>query len=246
VPLVLPEYLEERDIQREFAQAALHGTIRPASVQKKCCITGRGRNAAASTETDIGSVEMGSWSGTGGPWLVSITFNSSLAQAVSFYSPKGNIMMRDRGEAFVSRVSSMLCSSCRRAHDYFLDIGSNDGHYSMLAAAHGCQVRAFDTIPKCGRLFQKVQLRNMKWDANVLANKGTSRWDLGRVTWMNRPITNDTLPLNVPWNKECDGRNQARGLPGNARTQVVRPITGAELLTLIEPSPNIIMVKIDV
>ena len=118
---------------------------------------------------------MGSWSGIGGPWLVNITYNSSLSPPVSFISPKGNVLMRDRGEAFVSRVSSLLCSSCRHEHDYFLDVGSNDGHYSMLAAAYGCQVRAFDTIPMCGRRFESVQRANRNWDMAQLSERSGHR-----------------------------------------------------------------------
>ena len=64
---------------------------------------------------------------------------------------------------------------------------------------------------------------------------------------MNRPFAIDVSPMNVPKNTDCDGRTAVeRFSHANGTSTVVTPIAGEEVLRVLEPSPNIVMVKLDV
>lgn len=48
-----------------------------------------------------------------------------------------------------------------------LDIGANQGFYSMLAAAHGCRVVSFEPQPECQRGLLAARARNGFTDAQL-------------------------------------------------------------------------------
>ena len=56
-----------------------------------------------------------------------------------------------------------------------LDIGANQGFYSMLAAAHGCRVVSFEPQPECQRGLLAARARNGFTDAQLGRGMSTCR-----------------------------------------------------------------------
>lgn len=159
------------------------------------------------------------------------------------------ILSSQRGEAFVKAVFRLICSRClaRRPRagvgpsSTFLplskaativDIGANSGYYSLLAAAHGCQVLAFDPQPGC----------NVRFEAAVAASNFT------RLQLVKRPVGPPALTSVPMWGCEV------RWSPSDHRWRKkvrVRTTTVQKHLTLVSPSQSstpaarLALVKID-
>lgn len=116
------------------------------------------------------------WGGSGGAVLRTLSHvtlprwrwsaNTTKAAAnVSFYSVLDDstevVLKGHRGEGLVMDVFRILCRRCARAPSAtVLDIGTNLGLYSMLAAAHGCRVVSFEPQPGCASYYNASRARN--------------------------------------------------------------------------------------
>ena len=66
-----------------------------------------------------------------------------------------------RGEGFGKQVFRLVLAGCTKAGaGSVLDIGANNGYYSMASAAHGCPVRASDAQPGCKQWLEAARAAN--------------------------------------------------------------------------------------
>ena len=107
------------------------------------------------------------------------------------------IMNNQRGEGFVKQVFiASLSTGCQHPGSPALevvDIGSNTGYYSMLAAAHGCTVLAVDAQPGCAQWFDWARSAN---DANY-SRLGSQQYSKAAVRMIIRPISNGNTPVEM-------------------------------------------------
>lgn len=123
----------------------------------------------------------------------------------------------------------ILNTHCRRHHGAFvIDIGANEGFYSLLAAAYGCRVTAVEPQPLCvAWMSASIAFNNFKHPVNLL----------------NRYV--DLIEGKMLVNKnECDGMNQMRENSKAKETVEIKSIG----LTDLMPSANedILVIHMDV
>ena len=82
-----------------------------------------------------------------------------------------------------------------------LDVGANFGYYSLLAAAMGCRVVAWEPVPYFAAYFKY----------GLLINNFTHSVEVGRVLWCTCMAGCDV------WGRCGDGVACARGAAGRAR-----------------------------
>ena len=59
------------------------------------------------------------------------------------------VLQESHSEYAVTRIFRRLASDCADRDTLILDVGANSGYYSLLSAALGCQVVAFEPQPGC-------------------------------------------------------------------------------------------------
>ena len=127
--------------------------------------------------------------------------SSPRPENVSFYvsrSPGLKFLLTDaRGEGFVKDVFRLLASGC--SHEAspatIVDIGANTGFYSMLAAAMGCTVIAFEPQPGCRPSFEAARVRNALGQ--------------NKVRYIPKPVSSRAAVIEVP-SRGCAVTNQAK------------------------------------
>ena len=69
------------------------------------------------------------------------------------------VLKESHSEAMVTRVFRRLASECFGRDRVIVDVGANSGYYSLMSAALGCQVIAFEPQPGCHkRLNAAIQI----------------------------------------------------------------------------------------
>jgi FkbM family methyltransferase len=124
----------------------------------------------------------------------------------------------------------------KRKKCYTLDVGMNDGFYTMLFAAHGCHVLSFELQAKCIE-FARAALRENKFDH--------------LVTVLNQPVYNENgylLNIGMPTHGKCLG---GFDISGNLNRRMNAKSTPREyatvaLDTIVPPNGFIDALKIDV
>ena len=96
------------------------------------------------------------------------------------------ILNNQRGEGFVKSVFLHVLSACSDV-DHVLDVGSNTGYYSMLAAAHGCKVLAIDAQPGYKTWFEWAREANKANHSKV----GSAQFSNGSVRLVTRPLSSE-------------------------------------------------------
>ena len=102
------------------------------------------------------------------------------------------ILNNQRGEGFVKQVFLATLAGCSGSMTV-LDIGSNTGYYSMLAAAHGCSVLAIDAQPGCAQWFEWARNANHANHSRV----GSQQFSARSVRIVTRPVSNSRAPVEV-------------------------------------------------
>ena len=102
------------------------------------------------------------------------------------------ILNNQRGEGFVKQVFLATLAGCSGSMAV-LDIGSNTGYYSMLAAAHGCSVLAIDAQPGCAQWFEWARNANHANHSIV----GSQQFSARSVRIVTRPVSNSRAPVEV-------------------------------------------------
>lgn len=121
-----------------------------------------------------------------------------------------------------------------------IDIGMNDGFYSMMAAAYGCRVQSYEIQTKCVDTAKRfAELNNFE----------------NLITIHNQPISskNEVITLKFPNKSDCDGGYTFTGSPDTwqNRTHSRKPLVKAKkfasvALDSIAPSPTYVdWLKID-
>jgi FkbM family methyltransferase len=82
-----------------------------------------------------------------------------------------------------------------KAPGLFLDVGANAGFYSLIAAAYGCQVLAFDPQKVCSDLVRR----------NFCLNPGLPGVAGRRVAVVNAPVSDVATTLNLSVPAACEG-----------------------------------------
>jgi FkbM family methyltransferase len=145
------------------------------------------------------------------------------------------VLQESHSESMVTRIFRRLASDCTNRDNIIVDVGANSGYYSLLSAALGCQVVAFEPQPGCHlRVKAAIQL-NLFHEA---------------IRLVPRPVG---LPQRAPVVVKpygCHGDYQVR--PGAAPrsklapgAHTVRFTTVQHSLTKFERSKRIALVKID-
>ena len=69
------------------------------------------------------------------------------------------VLKESHSEAMVTRVFRRLASDCADRDRLIVDVGANSGYYSLVSAALGCQVLAFEPQPGCQkRLAEAIKI----------------------------------------------------------------------------------------
>jgi len=115
--------------------------------------------------------------------FIDMNFKDNASMHFAVYNGHGlNLLLgNSRGEGFVKRVFHHVLAGCK-ADDKALDIGANAGFYSMMAAAHGCHVTAFEPQPECqARIRAAIRMNGFEQ----------------RVSLVPRPVSAKAFTLNV-------------------------------------------------
>ncbi|KIZ01014.1 hypothetical protein MNEG_6947 [Monoraphidium neglectum] len=155
---------------------------------------------------------------------------------------------RDPGERAVHDMFTRLFpQGCGGGADsqqlgLFLDVGSNAGFYSMVAASYGCQVLSFDPQKACADLVRRNYCLNGAYP--VVAR------DL--VAVINAPVSDVPTTLNLSVPARCEGVFFLPTGPGATAKQTVpttetyqRTSVSLDGLLLNETSLEVYMIKID-
>ena len=145
------------------------------------------------------------------------------------------VLQESHSEYAVTRIFRRLASDCADRDTLILDVGANSGYYSLLSAALGCQVVAFEPQPGCHtRLKAAIQL-NRFHDA---------------MRFVPRPVGLPQGALVDVSVHGCHGAyqlrpNAARPKPASDAQRPVRFTTIQHALSKAERAKRITLVKID-
>jgi len=170
-------------------------------------------------------------------------FLPALEQTKSLYAGK-------RGESFVTRVATLAYSACTNESDrVVLDVGASEGYYSMIAAAHGCGVFAFDLIRGCARMFEAARV------ASAL-NINSTAFAANRIRYLLRPLgsggrvpTEGDSGCGTALISHMTHAKNVSDEANNVRDEdslSVSPLGGDELRALLAPYRSVAFCKIDV
>ena len=130
----------------------------------------------------------------------------------------------------------------KRGHCVVLDVGMNDGFYTMLSAALGCRVYAFEVQEMCVEIAHDFLKRNAFED---------------RVTIFNQPVSaQNNAVLAIPRLNACDGGFSFSGAFANAKSGTLVGHLGMQvrdkkefhaiaLDTFVPPGTTVDILKID-
>jgi FkbM family methyltransferase len=140
----------------------------------------------------------------------------------------------DGGERKVHQLlGELFRAGCSATPQMFVDVGSNAGFYSLLAAAYGCQVLLFDPQPSCIKLVQ----------SNLCLNQGLQAIKDGLVTMINQPVSDVTVATNLTLPSSCQGTFALRPAGARKLQHLTQPVSLDAVL--FESGVQLYVVKID-
>ena len=173
-------------------------------------------------------------------------------RAVRFYPPVGAAQSSDfilqgkRGEDFVMNIIRLAAGSCVRRSGLFIDVGANEGFYTMLAAAHGCRVLAFEPQPGCAETLAETWRRNERAERECIIDSLDSLEEVEGVfasknlQLIRAPLSDATEPLMI---RERGCSTMAMATQPSPRG--VRPVGAADITAMLPDDVPILLAKVD-
>jgi FkbM family methyltransferase len=117
---------------------------------------------------------------------------------------------------------------CTTPDSIVVDVGANDGLFSLLAGTRGCQVIAFEVQNAC------IEYARSAWRFNSVEDK---------IRLIQQPVSNVSgLTFSIPQGGQCSGgfaAAEARKVAGEALTTIT-------LDSVVRPDQKIVFLKIDI